>query len=69
MCLYSLRFKDYRGGLSLSPSDSQRTLDPQPANGSLNILTNDNNNKTDHSRFHHQTRNDMLSQKSATDHS
>eukprot|EP00972_Heterocapsa_arctica_P082056 12094413-Heterocapsa_arctica.AAC.1 len=57
-----LRSKGYRRGLLLSPSDSQRTFDAERSNGSLKTLTNNKNNKMDHSRYHHQMRNNMLSQ-------
>eukprot|EP00972_Heterocapsa_arctica_P030591 4502528-Heterocapsa_arctica.AAC.1 len=57
-----------RGRPSLSPSDSQRTVDPERSHGSLNTLTNNKHNKTYHSRYHHQMRNKMLSQNGPTDH-
>eukprot|EP00972_Heterocapsa_arctica_P083308 12275708-Heterocapsa_arctica.AAC.1 len=34
--------------LSRSPSDSQRTFDPEQYSGPLNTLTHNNNNSTDH---------------------
>eukprot|EP00972_Heterocapsa_arctica_P045924 6777102-Heterocapsa_arctica.AAC.1 len=43
-----LRFKGYRRGPSLSPSDSQRTFYPERSKGSLTTSTNNNNNNTYH---------------------
>eukprot|EP00972_Heterocapsa_arctica_P075040 11074596-Heterocapsa_arctica.AAC.1 len=61
-------FVGVRRGPSLAPSDSQHTFDPKRSDGPLKTLTGNKNNKTDHSRYHHQMRNNILSQKSTTDH-